>query len=112
MTAHDQIIREWAARPGRHIVNLSGGKDSTALAMLVSSASPTAWPRSSLTRLNPSRSTMHSDNGESADVAADAAEAGLLGRRRKRQKRSREGCRGEADCLIAGHDDLLLAGTR
>lgn len=35
MTAHDEIISEWAARPGRHIVNLSGGKDSTALAIFL-----------------------------------------------------------------------------
>lgn len=35
MNAHDQIIREWAQRPGRHIVNLSGGKDSTALAIFL-----------------------------------------------------------------------------
>lgn len=28
-------IHEWAARPGRHIVNLSGGKDSTALAIFL-----------------------------------------------------------------------------
>ncbi len=35
MTAPDEIINEWAARPGRHIVNLSGGKDSTALAIFL-----------------------------------------------------------------------------
>lgn len=35
MTAHDELIRAWAARPGRHIVNLSGGKDSTALAIFL-----------------------------------------------------------------------------
>jgi 3'-phosphoadenosine 5'-phosphosulfate sulfotransferase (PAPS reductase)/FAD synthetase len=35
MTTHDDTIREWAARPGRHIVNLSGGKDSTALAIFL-----------------------------------------------------------------------------
>lgn len=35
MTAHDELMREWAARPGRHIVNLSGGKDSTALAIFL-----------------------------------------------------------------------------
>ncbi|MBK9714551.1 MAG: phosphoadenosine phosphosulfate reductase family protein [Kouleothrix sp.] len=35
MTTHDEIIRSWAARPGRHIVNLSGGKDSTALAIFL-----------------------------------------------------------------------------
>jgi 3'-phosphoadenosine 5'-phosphosulfate sulfotransferase (PAPS reductase)/FAD synthetase len=29
------LTAEWAARPGRHIVNLSGGKDSTALAILL-----------------------------------------------------------------------------
>jgi 3'-phosphoadenosine 5'-phosphosulfate sulfotransferase (PAPS reductase)/FAD synthetase len=28
-------FQEWAARPGRHIVNLSGGKDSTALAIFL-----------------------------------------------------------------------------
>jgi 3'-phosphoadenosine 5'-phosphosulfate sulfotransferase (PAPS reductase)/FAD synthetase len=32
---HDSIIRAWAERPGRHIVNLSGGKDSTALAIFM-----------------------------------------------------------------------------
>lgn len=35
MTTPDEIIRSWAARPGRHIVNLSGGKDSTALAIFL-----------------------------------------------------------------------------
>ena len=35
MTAHDEIISTWAERPGRHIVNLSGGKDSTALAIFL-----------------------------------------------------------------------------
>lgn len=35
MTDHDRIIRIWAERPGRHIVNLSGGKDSTALAIFL-----------------------------------------------------------------------------
>ena len=35
MTTHDEIISTWAARPGRHIVNLSGGKDSTALAIFL-----------------------------------------------------------------------------
>ncbi|NTW00732.1 MAG: phosphoadenosine phosphosulfate reductase family protein [Oscillochloris sp.] len=35
MTADDAIIRAWAERPGRHIVNLSGGKDSTALAIFL-----------------------------------------------------------------------------
>lgn len=29
------LFAEWAARPGRHIVNLSGGKDSTALAIFL-----------------------------------------------------------------------------
>ncbi|NJO81815.1 MAG: phosphoadenosine phosphosulfate reductase family protein [Blastochloris sp.] len=29
------MIRSWAERPGRHIVNLSGGKDSTALAIFL-----------------------------------------------------------------------------
>lgn len=33
MTDHEADFREWAARPGRHIVSLSGGKDSTALAI-------------------------------------------------------------------------------
>ena len=31
----ERLAAEWAARPGRHIVNLSGGKDSTALAILL-----------------------------------------------------------------------------
>lgn len=35
MTASDDTIRSWAERPGRHIVNLSGGKDSTALAIFM-----------------------------------------------------------------------------
>lgn len=35
MTAPEEIIRSWAERPGRHIVNLSGGKDSTALAIFL-----------------------------------------------------------------------------
>lgn len=35
MTIHNERIQEWAARPGRHIVNLSGGKDSTALAIFL-----------------------------------------------------------------------------
>ena len=35
MTGHDERMREWAARPGRHIVNLSGGKDSTALGIFL-----------------------------------------------------------------------------
>jgi 3'-phosphoadenosine 5'-phosphosulfate sulfotransferase (PAPS reductase)/FAD synthetase len=35
MKAHDEVIGEWAQRPGRHIVNLSGGKDSTALAIFL-----------------------------------------------------------------------------
>lgn len=35
MTTYDDTISEWAARPGRHIVNLSGGKDSTALAIFL-----------------------------------------------------------------------------
>ncbi len=30
---HEADFAEWAARPGRHIVSLSGGKDSTALAI-------------------------------------------------------------------------------
>lgn len=33
-TIHDRSA-EWAARPGRHIVSLSGGKDSTALAIFL-----------------------------------------------------------------------------
>jgi 3'-phosphoadenosine 5'-phosphosulfate sulfotransferase (PAPS reductase)/FAD synthetase len=33
MTSDPNQQQEWAARPGRHIVNLSGGKDSTALAI-------------------------------------------------------------------------------
>jgi 3'-phosphoadenosine 5'-phosphosulfate sulfotransferase (PAPS reductase)/FAD synthetase len=35
MRTHDDIISSWATRPGRHIVNLSGGKDSTALAIFL-----------------------------------------------------------------------------
>ncbi len=35
MQKHDAITRAWAERPGRHIVNLSGGKDSTALAIFL-----------------------------------------------------------------------------
>jgi 3'-phosphoadenosine 5'-phosphosulfate sulfotransferase (PAPS reductase)/FAD synthetase len=35
MTASQTIIEDWAARPGRHICNLSGGKDSTALAIFL-----------------------------------------------------------------------------
>jgi 3'-phosphoadenosine 5'-phosphosulfate sulfotransferase (PAPS reductase)/FAD synthetase len=35
MTTSDDIISSWATRPGRHIVNLSGGKDSTALAIFL-----------------------------------------------------------------------------
>lgn len=31
----ERIIQSWAERPGRHIVNLSGGKDSTALAIFL-----------------------------------------------------------------------------
>ena len=31
----DETIRAWAERPGRHLVNLSGGKDSTALAIFM-----------------------------------------------------------------------------
>jgi 3'-phosphoadenosine 5'-phosphosulfate sulfotransferase (PAPS reductase)/FAD synthetase len=34
MTPHDPA-HEWATRPGRHIVSLSGGKDSTALAIFL-----------------------------------------------------------------------------
>lgn len=35
MQTQQDIIAEWASRPGRHIVNLSGGKDSTALAIFL-----------------------------------------------------------------------------
>jgi 3'-phosphoadenosine 5'-phosphosulfate sulfotransferase (PAPS reductase)/FAD synthetase len=35
MPSQQYIIAQWAARPGRHIVNLSGGKDSTALAIFL-----------------------------------------------------------------------------
>mgnify|MGYP000128082375 CR=1 FL=1 len=35
MTIGDNVIRSWAERPGRHICNLSGGKDSTALAIFL-----------------------------------------------------------------------------
>ena len=35
MNAPDDTLHEWAKRPGRHIVNLSGGKDSTALAIFL-----------------------------------------------------------------------------
>jgi 3'-phosphoadenosine 5'-phosphosulfate sulfotransferase (PAPS reductase)/FAD synthetase len=35
MSTSNTAIAEWAARPGRHIVNLSGGKDSTALAIFL-----------------------------------------------------------------------------
>jgi len=35
MTISDNVIRSWAERPGRHICNLSGGKDSTALAIFL-----------------------------------------------------------------------------
>jgi len=35
MPSQQDIIAQWAARPGRHIVNLSGGKDSTALAIFL-----------------------------------------------------------------------------
>ncbi len=35
MPSQRDIIEQWAARPGRHIVNLSGGKDSTALAIFL-----------------------------------------------------------------------------
>ncbi len=35
MPSQQDIIKQWAARPGRHIVNLSGGKDSTALAIFL-----------------------------------------------------------------------------
>jgi 3'-phosphoadenosine 5'-phosphosulfate sulfotransferase (PAPS reductase)/FAD synthetase len=35
MSTSNTTIAAWAARPGRHIVNLSGGKDSTALAIFL-----------------------------------------------------------------------------
>ncbi|GIV64522.1 MAG: phosphoadenosine phosphosulfate reductase [Bellilinea sp.] len=35
MPMKSDVIADWAARPGRHIVNLSGGKDSTALAIFL-----------------------------------------------------------------------------
>ncbi len=35
MMSSDETIRAWAERPGRHLVNLSGGKDSTALAIFM-----------------------------------------------------------------------------
>jgi 3'-phosphoadenosine 5'-phosphosulfate sulfotransferase (PAPS reductase)/FAD synthetase len=35
MTTSEATIHAWAERPGRHIVNLSGGKDSTALAIFL-----------------------------------------------------------------------------
>ncbi len=35
MPSQQEVIAQWAARPGRHIVNLSGGKDSTALAIFL-----------------------------------------------------------------------------
>jgi len=35
MPSQQDIIAQWTARPGRHIVNLSGGKDSTALAIFL-----------------------------------------------------------------------------
>ncbi len=35
MPSQRDIIEQWAARPGRHIINLSGGKDSTALAIFL-----------------------------------------------------------------------------
>ena len=40
MTGYEDIISSWAGRPGRHIVNLSGGKDSTALAIFLRDKSP------------------------------------------------------------------------
>jgi 3'-phosphoadenosine 5'-phosphosulfate sulfotransferase (PAPS reductase)/FAD synthetase len=33
MSSEMTVVSEWASRPGRHIVSLSGGKDSTALAI-------------------------------------------------------------------------------
>lgn len=39
MTTHDPAT-EWATRPGRHIVSLSGGKDSTALAIFLKGKVP------------------------------------------------------------------------
>ncbi len=35
MQTKPEMFAEWATRPGRHIVNLSGGKDSTALAIFL-----------------------------------------------------------------------------
>ncbi|WP_240695836.1 phosphoadenosine phosphosulfate reductase family protein [Candidatus Chloroploca sp. Khr17] len=35
MMTNDELVRSWAERPGRHICNLSGGKDSTALAIFL-----------------------------------------------------------------------------
>lgn len=35
MTIRDNFVQSWAERPGRHICNLSGGKDSTALAIFL-----------------------------------------------------------------------------
>lgn len=35
MQTKSELFAEWVARPGRHIVNLSGGKDSTALAIFL-----------------------------------------------------------------------------
>lgn len=35
MIPDNDMFQTWAARPGRHIVNLSGGKDSTALAIFM-----------------------------------------------------------------------------
>lgn len=44
MTLHSDsdVIASWASRPGRHIVNLSGGKDSTALAIFLRDKVPQA----------------------------------------------------------------------
>ena len=39
MSTHDPA-QEWATRPGRHIVSLSGGKDSTALAIFLKGKVP------------------------------------------------------------------------
>lgn len=40
MNTNESDFAEWAARPGRHIVSLSGGKDSTALAIYLRNKIP------------------------------------------------------------------------
>jgi 3'-phosphoadenosine 5'-phosphosulfate sulfotransferase (PAPS reductase)/FAD synthetase len=42
MTSTDAIFHTWASRPGRHLINLSGGKDSTALAIFLRDKIPQA----------------------------------------------------------------------